>query len=242
MKLIVAKTYEEMSKQVADDLVTIMQSLSQPLLCTASGDSPAGLYKELTIRSLENDFTSWRYVGLDEWVGMNGEDEGSCRDHLNKQLFHPLKVKDKSICFFDGKKENPEAECTEVERFVEQQGGIDVTILGLGMNGHVGLNEPGTSTSARSHITDLDELTKKTAQKYFNGEQKLSKGITLGMATLLESKYIFLLVSGKHKASIVKEVIEGPVTEELPASLLKTHPRFRIYLTADAAELILSMD
>src|SRR5438067_8184348 len=102
------------------------------------------------------------------------------------------------------------------------------------MNGHIGLNEPGTSVSLRSHITDLDPLTKKNAQKYFKDQRHLSQGITLGLATLLEAKHIFLLVSGKHKASIVKEVVEGPVTEEIQSSLLKTHPGFRIYLTSDA--------
>ena len=129
-------------------------------------------------------YSDWYFLSLDEWVGMNGEDEGSCRFHLNNQLFNPLNVKEDHIGFFDGQEKDLERECDKIENFITGHGGIDIAILGLGMNGHVGMNEPGTSLSLRSHVTELDSLTKKIGQKYFKKEQELSKGITLGLATL----------------------------------------------------------
>jgi glucosamine-6-phosphate isomerase len=240
MNIFVANTYKDLSKQASDDMIQLMQSLEQPLLCTASGDTPAGLYKEVVDRVHKNelDISGWSFAGLDEWVGMNGDDEGSCRFHLNNQLFHPLQVAENKICFFDGRAKDLDKECEHVESFILQQGGIDVTILGLGMNGHIGMNEPGTSPALRSHVTVLDPVTQKTGQKYFKKQQQLTEGITLGLATLMESKYIILLVSGLHKAGIVKKMLEGEISEQLPGSLLRKHPGLKIYLDAEAAKLI----
>src|SRR5215218_5838996 len=107
MKIFIADTYEAKSKQAADDVIQLMQSFKEPLICTASGHSPAGLYKELTERVNQKhlDVSHWYFVGLDEWVGLNGSDEGSCRDHLDRDLFHHLHIDNNKICFFDGRAE-----------------------------------------------------------------------------------------------------------------------------------------
>jgi len=242
MKVFIADGYEKMSKQAADDVVEIMNSRQQPLICTASGDSPAGLYKEIAERSNKKqvDVSNWFFVGLDEWVGMNGNDEGSCRYHLDKQLFQPLKIDNSKICFFDGRKKDLEGECQHTENFIVQHGGMDAVILGVGLNGHVGMNEPGTLLDTHSHVTDLDPTTQQVGQKYFTKEQKLTEGITLGLATIMEARNIILLVGGKHKADIIQKVIEGEISEKLPATLLRRHPSFKIYLDADAASKIVS--
>src|SRR5215470_18597329 len=137
MKVFVFETYEIMSKRAADDVIQLMQSRDQALICTASGDSPKGLYKELVERNSKQQLnaSSWYIVGLDEWAGLNGNDEGSCRYHLDRQLFSPLNIAPGKICFFDGRG-NLEAECEHTENFIRQRGGMDVAILGLGMNGH----------------------------------------------------------------------------------------------------------
>ena len=237
MKLFVSDTYPLMSKQAADDVIEIMQSRKPPLICTASGDSPAGLYKELVERAHKNQLnvSDWSFIGLDEWVGMNGNDEGSCRYHLNQQLFHPLQTAEEKICFFDGRANDLKTECQKTEDFIGEQGGIDVAILGLGMNGHIGMNEPGTSARTHSHVIDLDDTTQKVGQKYFKKEQKLKQGITLGIATVMEARSIFLLVSGKHKAEIAQRIIEDEISEKLPGTLLRRHPNLRIYLDSGAA-------
>jgi galactosamine-6-phosphate isomerase len=242
MKIFVSDTYEMMSKQAADEVIEIMQSGKKPLICTASGDSPAGLYKEFVERAGKKqlDASDWFFVGLDEWVGMNKNDEGSCRYHLNQQLFDPLQIAGDKICFFDGRADDLQAECEQTEDFIHEHGGIDVAILGVGMNGHIGMNEPGTSANTRSQIINLDTTTQTVGQKYFKKEQKLTRGITLGVATLMEARTIILLVSGKHKAEIVQKIIEDEISEKLPATLLRNHPALKIYVDADAASKIFS--
>jgi galactosamine-6-phosphate isomerase len=237
MKIFVADTYEALSKQVADDVLKIMQSSRQPLICTASGDSPAGLYKEIVnrVQGDQLDISNWSFVGLDEWVGMNEKDEGSCRYHLNKQLFQPLQIANDKIWFFDGRANDLEAECQRVENFIHQYDRIDVAILGLGMNGHVGMNEPGTSSKTRSHVTNLDSTTQQVGQKYFQQQQKLTQGITLGLATLMEARHIVLIINGKHKAEITQRIVEEEVSEQLPATLLRNHPSLKLYLDKEAA-------
>jgi glucosamine-6-phosphate isomerase len=240
MEIFTGDTYEIMSRQAANDIITLTASLKNPVLCTASGDTPAGLYKQLIREIKENkiDVSHWYFLSLDEWVGMNGDDEGSCRFHLNNQLFNPLHIAEDHIGFFDGQQKDLKRECDKIETFIKQHGGIDIAILGLGMNGHVGMNEPGTSPTLRSHVTELDNQTKKIGQKYFKKEQQLSKGITLGMATLLEARTIILQVSGRHKAEIVKRVLQGEISELAPATLLRNHPALKIYLDKEAASLI----
>jgi len=242
MQVIVCNSYEELSLRVASDLIECMGSRKHPLLCAASGDSPSGLYRHLVARVAQKDLdvSGWAFLGLDEWVGLNGSDEGSCRYHLDRELFLPLHVPQEKLFFFDGRKEDLASECQQAESFIARYGGIDATILGLGLNGHVGMNEPGTSVSTRSHVTALDPITAQTGQKYFKEARSLSEGITLGIGTILDSRNIFLLVSGAKKAAIVKTVLEGDVSEKVPASLLRRHPGLRIYLDGEAASLLSS--
>ena len=240
MNLFISNTYESMSAKAAEAMMQIMQSKRNPVLCPASGDSPTGLYKEL-INQLNNngtDISRWNFVGLDEWLGMNGDDEGSCRFHLNNQLFNPLHISENNICFFDGKTKDLNAECDKVESFITKHGGIDVAIVGLGMNGHVGMNEPGTSSALRSHVTEIDAITQQVGQKYFKEKTHISKGITLGIANIMEARNVLLIVSGNKKAEIVRRLLEGEISEQLPASLLRNHPNCSVYLDAEAASLL----
>lgn len=240
MDIKIAPTYEIMSRQAAQDLVQVIAGTENPILCTASGDTPAGLYQELIkeIRQQGLDISSWKFVGLDEWAGMNGNDEGSCRYHLQNQLFHPLGIKKEQICFFDGRAENGEVECRKAEAFIREGGGIAAAILGLGLNGHIGMNEPGTAPSARAHVAAIDFLTQQTGQKYFSQPQTLSHGLTLGLATLMEARHIFLLANGAHKADIVSKAITAAPSTELPATLLRPHAHLTFYLDKAAAQLL----
>jgi glucosamine-6-phosphate isomerase len=245
MDIFICDTYEIMSSRALDEILAIAQGLKDPVLCPASGDTPAGLYKELvnaagSVNLKMNDISGWRYVGLDEWVGMNGHNEGSCRFHLNNQLFYPLRVPEEKIVFFDGTKDDLDGECENVENFIQKSGGIDIAILGLGINGHVGMNEPGTSAALRSHVTAIDSQTQATGQKYFKEKQRLTKGITLGLATIMEARKIVLLVSGQHKAKITQRVLEGEISEQFPAGLLRRHAGLSVYLDKEAGGLLTS--
>ena len=238
MKIIVSTSYDEMAARVAADIIEIMKPIKYPLICPATGHTTIGLYKEMVqlFQQEKYDPSNWSFVGLDEWMGMNIADEKSCCFRIHEELFNPLKVKEDKICFFDGTSPDMKQECDRIESFIAQHSAIDISVLGLGVNGHVGMNEPDTPVSLHSHVSELDAITQQVGQKYFKEPQQITKGITLGIATLLESKHIFLLVNGSHKAEIVKKVIEGEITEQVPASLLRNHSRLRIYLDAEAAE------
>jgi len=240
MKIIISDSYESISKQTTNELTEVMNRYAKPLLSPASGSSPLGLYKELVERHQQKKFdhSNWLFLGLDEWVGMGAETEGSCRYRMDHDLFFPMQVPEQSICFFNGKAENLSEECNRIEKFIQQKGGIDVVILGVGMNGHVGLNEPGTSPTLRTHVTAVDPITQKVAQKYFPEHKQLSQGITLGIANLLEANHLFILINGAHKAEITKRVIEGEISEQVPTTLLRKHKDIRFFLDKDAARLL----
>lgn len=240
MELIIESSYEALGKRAAVDLLRIVSSTQNPLICPTSGSTPAALYKALVqqLQTEEIDYSGWRFVGLDEWAGMNEKDEGSCRDFVNTELFQPLGIREEAICFFDGRAADMEAECARTETFIQQHGGITVAIVGLGLNGHVGMNEPGTPVSIRSHVAGIAEETKHIGQKYFTESKDLSQGLTLGLATLLDAQHLFLMANGAKKAAVVKRIVEEEESEKLPATLLKQHPKFSIYLDTEAAQLL----
>jgi len=213
----------------------LMAASDQPLLCPASGDTPAGLSKAMANTYRPSQYAGWSFVGLDEWVRLNGADVGSCRYSINRDLFRPLGISEHNLFFFNGRSTALPGECLRAEQFIREKNGIDVVILGVGMNGHVAMNEPGSAIDSRTRVVTLHPVTKKVGQKYFNQPQVLDEGITLGIGTLLESRHIILMVSGKHKAVIVQKMLEQPVTNELPASLLLQHPSVTLFLDADAA-------
>jgi len=242
MKLIVSETYKSMSEKCVNDLLEFMLPLKNPLICTASGDTPKGMYEELIKQVYQKDIdvSNWHFIGLDEWAGMNGNDEGSCRYHLNDQLFRPLHIADDKIIFFDGRAKNLQAQCDGIDDYIALMGGIDVAIVGLGMNGHVGMNEPGTPPEQHSHIADIDAMTQVVGQKYFKNEQQLTKGLTLGLASLQEASLIMLLANGNKKAAIIKKIFEHDTSPQLPVTLLLNHKKISIYLDKEAASLITS--
>jgi galactosamine-6-phosphate isomerase len=240
MQRIIESTYEALGERAASDLLQLVQGVQAPLICPTSGSTPAALYSALVklLQKESIDYSHWHFVGLDEWAGMNGNDVGSCRHFVNQTLFEPLGIREEQICFFDGRAADPKKECTRVEAFIQQQGGITAAIVGLGLNGHVGMNEPGTPASLRAHVAQIAEETRVVGQKYFDSAKELSKGLTLGLATLLDAKHVFLVANGTKKAAIVQKISTEAPTEALPATLLKNHPGFRMYLDAEAAALL----
>ncbi|MBN8850815.1 MAG: glucosamine-6-phosphate deaminase [Sphingobacteriales bacterium] len=233
----VGGTPEIMGLQVADRLRQCLEGVKAPLICPASGTTPAPLYHELVRRHRAGtmDLGAWNFVGLDEWIGLNGSDEGSCRWWLDKDLFRPLGVGEDRICFFDGRAADLAGECATTERFIAERGGMNVVILGIGTNGHIAMNEPGTDVAARSRVVTLHPTTQSVGQKYFTRQTVLEKGITLGLGTIREARHIFLLATGEHKASIIQQALEGPVSADVPASLLRDHPGLEVWLDEAAA-------
>ncbi len=240
MQCFIADTYESMSAQCANIIADIIKQGVSPLVCVPSGDSPKGLYNEWKLQQEKNmiNVHDWYFLGLDEWIGLGENDEGSCHYMLNRDLFFPLEIHPEKICCFDGNTKDTAAECNRIENYIHQHTAIDVAILGLGMNGHVGLNEPGTSPLLRSHVSEIHPVTKQVGQKYFSSPQQLTKGITLGIATLMEAGHVILLVSGEKKAAVLQQAIEGEITPEFPASLLRNHPGFMVFADQAAAGML----
>jgi len=240
MQLFIEGTYDSMSQQCANVIAEITKPTTSPLVCVPSGDSPKGLYKAWKRQQEEKiiNVHGWNFLGLDEWLGLGKDDEGSCLFMLNRDLFQPLNISPEKIFCFDGVTTDTAAECDRIENYIHQHTAIDVAILGLGMNGHIGLNEPDTSPLLRSHISEIHPITKEVGQKYFSSPQHLHRGITLGIATLMEARHVILIVGGTKKASILQRALEGEITPEVPASLLRNHANFMVFADKEAAKML----
>lgn len=240
MKVVTFNNYDEMSRKTADFIVDFVNRKPDALLCFPAGHTSLGTFKYLAEYAGKGqvDFSKCKFVGLDEWLGLDKEDESNCRSFMYKNLFTPLGIYSSNIEFFDTDAENLELECKRMDQYIFESGPVDLMLLGAGMNGHLGLNEPGVSFDLYSHVVELDPVTKTVGQKYFNRPVKLEKGITLGLKHVLQSRAVILQVSEKKKAEIVKKIVEGPVTSEVPASILRMHNEAFLFIDAEAASLL----
>ncbi len=230
----------EASRYCAGTLLKIIKNKPGALICLAAGHTSLELFDILKESSSNGsaDFSNVSVVGLDEWVGLSGSDDGSCENFLRRNIYDHINIKKENIRLFDGKAADLENECRDIDRFIEELGGIDYMFLGLGMNGHLALNEPGTDPEKRSHVVKLDTVTKKVAVKYFKEAPDISYGITLGIKSILESKKVQLLITGKKKREIVKRMFSMGKSNTLPGTLLKGHGNVEFIMDEQAAGLL----
>jgi glucosamine-6-phosphate isomerase len=235
---IIYRDYDELSVNTAGRIAQLIAAKPDALLCFPAGETSLGTFKELVRLHVsgEADFSKCKIIGLDEWVQLGQMKSENCYHFLKKYLFDPIGIHRKNMCFFDGESSDLQNECILSDQFIKTNGGIDMMLLGLGMNGHIGLNEPGTDFDAYSHIIELDELTRNVAQKYFSLKTSLLQGITLGMKHVMEARTVILQVSGQKKSAIVKRLLETEITNDFPASLVKQHPNAYLLLDSDAAQ------
>ncbi|MFD2629179.1 glucosamine-6-phosphate deaminase [Oceanobacillus kapialis] len=231
MQLRAVKNYEEMSILASSMLVEKVNKLERPVLGLATGSTPEGLYKQL-IKQYEEKKVSFQHVktfNLDEYVGLNKQDEQSYHYYMKDKLFRHVDIPEQHVHLPNGAATNLDEECKAYESRIKENGGIDVQILGIGLNGHIGFNEPGTSFSSRTHLVDLAPSTRQANARFFTSlEQVPEQAITMGIDTIMQSKEILLLVSGEKKAKAVARMVEGDITEEFPASILQKHPNVRV--------------
>jgi glucosamine-6-phosphate deaminase len=237
MKVLTYKNYDEMSRAAADLIVEQVNRKPNSLLCFPSGDTPAGVFKYLIADAHAGrvDFSKCYFVGLDEWVGMGKDDEGSCTNFLYESFFTPMQIKADMMLFFDARAADLDAACKTMNDFIKDKGPLDVMMVGIGMNGHIGLNEPGTNFNLYAHHAPLDAVTIQVGQKYFKQNTPLHGGISLGLKYLQEAKMPLLIASGINKAAIIAQALEGEVTEKLPASIFQTLSSAYVLLGDDAA-------
>ena len=240
MQLKCYKDYKTLSLQVATEIASMVKLKPGAVLCFASGDTPRLAYTLLSEMAAKEgvDFSGSIFIGLDEWVGIAPENEGSCSYFLHNTIFKPLKIPSGQIHLFNALSGNLAGECVKMDKIIFEKGGIDLMIVGVGMNGHIGFNEPGTSFASLSHVAELEEITKSVGQKYFDGPVELGKGITIGFGHLMNTKKVFLMANGPKKAEVIKKTIEGPVTESFPASIMQQHANGFIVIDEEAGSLL----
>jgi glucosamine-6-phosphate isomerase len=229
--------YETLSDAAADEIVTVLKQKPDAVICFASGHTPLLACKLLVekIITQQVDILNATFLGLDEWVGVPPDNEGSCHYFLYNTIFNPLNLHSKQIHVFDALAEDLQNECKKMDDIISAKGGIDLMLVGIGMNGHIGFNEPGIPFTNYCHVVDLDETTVTVGQKYFSTNIVLSKGITIGLQHLMDAHKVILMANGNKKAAIVKRTIEEDVSEQLPATIMKTHKNGIVMLDEDAA-------
>ena len=237
MKQIIYNDYNELSVKTAEQIAGIISQKPDALLCFPAGETSVGTFKHLILLNKEGKITfkKCKIVGLDEWANIGEMKSENCFSFLKKHFFDHIDFTEENLCFFDGESSDLKQECIKTDLFIKKYGPIDMMLLGAGMNGHLGLNEPGTSFDLNSHIVNLDETTKIVGQKYFSGMVNLTKGVTLGLKYIMEAKTVILQLNGARKADVVKRLIMSEVTTAFPASAIKTHSNSFLLMDKEAA-------
>ncbi|EOU2041840.1 TPA: glucosamine-6-phosphate deaminase [Clostridium perfringens] len=241
MRLIVTKNYEEMSKVAAKEMAEDIKRNPEIVLGLATGGTPVGMYKEL-IRMYnegELDFSKVTSINLDEYVGLSGEHDQSYRYFMNTNLFDHINIDKNNTFVPNGLAENVEKECMAYDSRIQDMGGIDLQLLGLGANGHIGFNEPGEALSVGTHLTDLKESTIEANARFFDSIDDVPrKAITMGLGGIMKAKKIMVIASGEGKAEVVKAMMSGKITTEIPATMLQMHRDVILIVDEDAAKLL----
>ncbi|MED0659915.1 glucosamine-6-phosphate deaminase [Bacillus smithii] len=241
MRVVKVANYEEMSQKAADCIIRQVKEKPDSVLGLATGGTVTGTY-QLLAKDHQKNGTSYRQiltVNLDEYIGISSEHEQSYHFYMKKRLFDHIQIPPENTYLPDGQAEDLEEECKRYDERIESLGGIDLQLLGIGVNGHIGFNEPGTPFDSKTHIVELSESTRKANARFFNTlEEVPKKAITMGIETIMKSKKILLLASGLKKAPIIRKLFQEGITEEIPASVLKKHENVVLIADEEALSLV----
>lgn len=238
IKVIICQDKQEVAKIAADIFAQAIREKPDMILGLATGGTPVGMYKELICIHKEKglDFHRVKSFNLDEYLGLSGNHPQSYRYFMDDSLFNQININKSNTHVPDGKAEDFEISCQEYEKSIKACGGIDLQLLGIGSNGHIAFNEPGSSGDSRTRVVDLTEKTIKDNARFFEDESEVpKKAVTMGIGTILEVKKILLLATGSNKANAVAKTLKGPVTLDVPASFLQEHPDCTFILDQDSA-------
>ena len=238
MKIYVADDYQKMSRQAANIISAHVILKPDCVLGLATGSTPIGMYKQLVdwYNKGDLDFSQVKSVNLDEYVGLAPTHDQSYRYFMQTNLFDHVNIDPANTNVPNGLAEDPEAECRRYNQVIRDLGGIDVQVLGMGHNGHIGFNEPDEAFELETHVVDLTESTIKANARFFASEDEVpKKAMTMGIKSIMQARQILVVVSGEDKADIVKRAFTGPVTPNVPASILQMHPN--VVLVGDKAAL-----
>ena len=234
-----------MSRKAAN--IISAQVIMKPdcVLGLATGGTPVGTYEKLVERYNEGDldFSEVTSVNLDEYRGLPKEHPESYWSFMHKNLFDKVNIRPEAIHLPDGTNPDAADACKKYNEIIHSVGGIDLQLLGLGPNGHIGFNEPGKAFELETHCVDLTEATIEANKRFFDGNVDLvpKQAYTMGIRTIMQARKVLMVVNGAGKAEIVKKAFFGPVTPEVPASILQLHPDFILVADEEALSLILSL-
>lgn len=237
MKLIKAKDYEDMSRKAASIFFSQITLKPDSVLGLATGSTPVGTYKQLIewCKAGDLSFKDVRTVNLDEYIGLSGDSDQSYRYFMNENLFNHVDIDKSNTNVPNGKAADMVAECVRYEALIRSLGGIDVQLLGIGNNGHIGFNEPNEYFDKFTHVVNLTESTIQANTRFFEKKEDVPRtAVSMGIKTIMEAKKIVLVANGKAKADIIYETCFGPITPNVPASALQLHPDVTIIVDEEA--------
>ncbi|MDD6057468.1 MAG: glucosamine-6-phosphate deaminase [Clostridiales bacterium] len=241
MRIYKMKDYSEMSRKAANILSAQVILKPDCVLGLATGSTPIGTYEKLVewYEKGDLDFSEVKTVNLDEYKGLDASNDQSYYYFMHKHLFGKVNIDLKNVNVPNGMEPDAEKECARYEEKVCQLGGVDIQLLGLGHNGHIGFNEPNTEFDRRTHCVDLTKSTIEANKRFFASEEEVPRqAYTMGIGTIMQAKKILMIVSGKDKAEIVKKAFCGPITPEVPASVLQLHPEVILVGDEEALRLL----
>ena len=241
MRIIRAKDYADMSRKAANIIAAQVILKPDCVLGLATGSTPIGTYKEL-IKGYENgdlDFSLVKTANLDEYRGLEKSNDQSYDYFMKANLFNHININFDNLNIPNGENPDADAECKRYEEVVKALGGQDLQLLGMGHNGHIGFNEPADEFVKETHCVDLQESTIQANKRFFEKVEDVpTQAYTMGINTIMQAKMILVIVSGADKAEIVKKAFFGPVTPQVPASILQMHPNVVVVVDEAAASLI----
>lgn len=240
MRLIVCDNQQDIAKLGADMIAEVMADKKDAVLGLATGSTPVPMYAELVrrYRAGELDFSTVRSVNLDEYYPLAPDNDQSYRYFMNHQLFDHINIDKSNTNVPDGLAKDPSAACAAYESIIRSLGGIDIQVLGIGGNGHIGFNEPAEALDPLTHLTDLTEDTIRANARFFESEADVPRhALTMGIGTILSARRILLIATGSAKAKAIATVLSGKLTTSCPASLLNLHNDVTILCDRDAVSL-----
>lgn len=227
MNFITVKNYDELSRKAADIIASQVILKKNSVLGLATGSSPIGTYEILAKKCADGDldFSDVTSVNLDEYVGLDGENDQSYRYFMNTNLFEKINIDITRTFVPNGCADDLETECKNYDALIESLGGIDLQLLGIGLDGHIGFNEPDEVFTKETHVVKLDESTIDANARFFKSREDVpTSAVTMGMGAIMQAKRVLLIANGKAKKEIVEKAFFGQVTPKVPASILRLHP------------------
>jgi glucosamine-6-phosphate deaminase len=224
-------SYDELSKKAAEEITNLLSNKPNANLGLATGGTPIGMYGKL-VKANQNGRISFRNVhtfNLDEYIGLEQSNPNSYHYFMEQTFFRHIDLPSENVHIPSGTAQNLEKECWNYESDIKRKGGIDLQVLGIGGNGHIGFNEPGTSFDSRTQIVILAESTRKANARFFDDIESVpQQAITMGIQTIFEAKQILLLAFGEEKEEPLERLLYGDISNDFPASILQVHPNVTI--------------